>query len=172
MGIILVGMICFRGLWSIAATSDPLYAAFIEDPNWLLEQLPLSPEAFRIVLGLLDPNPETRYTIHRLRKEVKALDVFYMDKTLPIDASNCAHFMTATSLTRVVSRTQSLRTPALSAHTSSSSQLDSPGPSTPETHAVHPDIEVPDMESLDAARSAPAKKNRSNIIRRLVSLVY
>ena len=78
LGIILVNMITSRSPWTKAVTSDGCFVDFLLNENYLREMLPISEGANALFRRIFAFEPSERITLSALRKEIIALDTFFM----------------------------------------------------------------------------------------------
>ncbi|KAI0052080.1 kinase-like protein, partial [Auriscalpium vulgare] len=77
LGIILLNLITGRNPWKSAASSDPTFQAYLQDPtNFLPSVLPISAEVNDILLATLDVNWRSRITLYELRDAIKGVTSF------------------------------------------------------------------------------------------------
>lgn len=77
LGIILVNMICSRSPWKAAMLSDPSFARYVRNHQWLRQMLPLSKSAFYF-LNLIFANHGNNIALADLRTQFLQIDTFYM----------------------------------------------------------------------------------------------
>ncbi|TFK91177.1 kinase-like protein [Polyporus arcularius HHB13444] len=77
LGVILVNMIAGRNPWEKASMKDELFAQFINDPDYLYENFPLSRGACDILLETFTLNPVHRISLRKLREAVLNLETFF-----------------------------------------------------------------------------------------------
>ena len=78
LGIILLNMITGRAPWTKAVTTDACFVEYLLNENYLREMLPVSQEANDLFRKIFACEPSERITISALRKEIIALETFYM----------------------------------------------------------------------------------------------
>ena len=78
LGIILLNMVTNRSPWQKALTSDDCFADFLLNGNFLRDLLPVSHEAQYLFCRIFTLDPLDRITLPELRKEVLAMDTFFM----------------------------------------------------------------------------------------------
>ena len=71
-------MITGRSPWAKAATSDDYFVNFLLNENCFYETLPISKEANVLLRKIFTCEPSERITLSALRKEIIALETFYM----------------------------------------------------------------------------------------------
>ncbi|KAH9923188.1 kinase-like domain-containing protein, partial [Epithele typhae] len=76
LGIILVNMLTGRYPWTKADRSDPAFAAYLADADYLSKWAPLSPAAVTLLRRMLNPDPLSRINLTALRRAVHALNTF------------------------------------------------------------------------------------------------
>lgn len=67
LGIILVNLTCGRNPWRRASLEDSTYRAYLKNPNFLQQILPISPELNLILSRIFDPDPWRRISIPELK---------------------------------------------------------------------------------------------------------
>jgi serine/threonine protein kinase len=77
LGVILVNLACGRNPWNQACLSDPTFSAFVRDPNFLSQVLPISSEFNHIIRRVFELDPRRRASLAELRALV----------------ASCPHFM-------------------------------------------------------------------------------
>ena len=79
LGIILINMVTGRNPWHIASPAqDEGFRQFLQEgAPYLQRSLPISKDAARLFVSVLEPDPATRITIPQLRKSVKEIPSFY-----------------------------------------------------------------------------------------------
>ncbi|KAI0320667.1 kinase-like domain-containing protein [Amylostereum chailletii] len=78
LGMILVNMITGRSPWRSAVCKDDCFAAYLHDPNFLRDMLPISKPACVLLRRILAFNPFSRISLSQLRAEIKKIDTFFM----------------------------------------------------------------------------------------------
>ncbi|KAI0768524.1 kinase-like domain-containing protein [Trametes elegans] len=87
LGVILINMITGRHPWQKATMGDRCFAQFARDPDALLDMLPVSDGAHRILKRILALNPLARISLRDLRTAVLELDTFFpLEDELPAAA--------------------------------------------------------------------------------------
>ena len=100
-------MISGHNPWSIARLTDPCYAAFLENPAFLHDMLPISPASSRLLRRIFrregfggrgggDTSSGSRAGLQRVRDAVLATNTFYMG---PADIARGGSFLRATAET-------------------------------------------------------------------------
>lgn len=83
-------MISGNNPWNRAVSTDDCYNAFLREKHFLLDALPISKSAHRILLGLFHINPLSRPSLPALRKQILQVDNFFKSaediKTTPASA--------------------------------------------------------------------------------------
>ncbi|KAJ7577450.1 kinase-like domain-containing protein [Mycena floridula] len=77
LGVILINIITGSHPWAQALTSDPCFNAYLKDPEFLSQVLPISASANLILRGLFEMNPLVRTSLSTLRKQILAVDTFF-----------------------------------------------------------------------------------------------
>ncbi|KAH9934067.1 kinase-like domain-containing protein, partial [Epithele typhae] len=70
LGIILINMISGRNPWTRPKGSDPLFAAFLDDPQYLYDSLPISRHVAHTLRRTLAIDPRRRIRLADLRREI------------------------------------------------------------------------------------------------------
>ncbi|KAK1235108.1 hypothetical protein PQX77_001674 [Marasmius sp. AFHP31] len=76
LGVILINLITARNPWNLAVSKDQHFAAFLQDPNYLRNLLPISDGVHRVLLRIFEVNPLRRISIPTLRREILAVKTF------------------------------------------------------------------------------------------------
>lgn len=176
LGVVLVNMITQRTPWNAARCDDDCFKAYLNDEDYFLRVLAISEGTNRILKRVFRIDPLARISLSELRREIMAIDSFFPPcadpaKLSPVLASSDSPRNSA-ALRRSFSSTPSIDIGSLTidsegcemvvplgvpngfltlpaaAHSGSSlaSSADSEGPITPETHPIHVEMDVPDME--------------------------
>ncbi|KXN64668.1 kinase-like protein [Conidiobolus coronatus NRRL 28638] len=66
LAVVYVALSTGRFLWDSAKMDDTRFAKFSKEPEEFLKKFKLTPEANEMLLGLLDTNPQTRWTLERV----------------------------------------------------------------------------------------------------------
>ena len=138
LGIVLFQLITGRQSWVMATKKDPTYKLFFADPRWLKRSFKLSEDAYKVLTGLLNVDPDARRPLVQIREEILKIKTFYQAR----EGLNFRAFTTTPARFGIPSGDE---VPYLS-RTSSVSSIDSTAPVTPETLPTHPDIEVPELD--------------------------
>ncbi|KAI0754510.1 kinase-like domain-containing protein [Daedaleopsis nitida] len=77
LGVIFVNMISGRNPWERASLDDPCFIQFIENPDFLLDVLPISEGANDIIRRAFVLNPLARISLPAFRRAVLELDTFF-----------------------------------------------------------------------------------------------
>ena len=75
LGVILINMITGRHPWQKATMGDRCFAQFVRDPDAILDMLPVSDSAHRILKRILALNPLARISLRDLRTAVLELEI-------------------------------------------------------------------------------------------------
>ncbi|KAJ3824695.1 kinase-like domain-containing protein, partial [Lentinula raphanica] len=78
LGVILTNMIAGRNPWRHAMTTDDCFSAFLYNRDFLRTVLPISDQANSILKRVFHLNPMNRPSIPELRREILAIDSFFM----------------------------------------------------------------------------------------------
>ncbi|WRT68985.1 uncharacterized protein IL334_005967 [Kwoniella shivajii] len=78
LGVILVNLTCGRNPWRQACPSDETFRAYVHDPNFLRNILPISRATNRILKGLFALEPRDRTPIKVLREQILRVETFSM----------------------------------------------------------------------------------------------
>ncbi|RMZ81764.1 hypothetical protein DV738_g2069, partial [Chaetothyriales sp. CBS 135597] len=68
LGVILVNLTCGRNPWKRASSEDSTFRAFLSDPNFLSQILPISAELNTILRRVFECDPRRRVTLSELRE--------------------------------------------------------------------------------------------------------
>nr|ODN86018.1 RAN protein kinase [Cryptococcus depauperatus CBS 7841] len=77
LGVILVNLVCGRNPWRMAAPSDESFNAYLTDPSFLRQILPVSDECGAILERIFTLDPGQRITLPALRKIVLSASSFF-----------------------------------------------------------------------------------------------
>ena len=77
LGIILINMVSCTHPWQKASIKDSSFARFLNDPDYLLDTLPISESAHDILTSILTANPLRRTTLPELRRMVLSTKSFF-----------------------------------------------------------------------------------------------
>ncbi|KAG2089831.1 serine/threonine protein kinase, negative regulator of sexual conjugation and meiosis [Suillus cothurnatus] len=77
LGVILVNMVSGRSPWGPAAPSDENFWKYMNNPNFLLEALPISRSFNEILKRIFHLRESARISLLNLREEIIKLDTFY-----------------------------------------------------------------------------------------------
>ncbi|KAI0937579.1 hypothetical protein AcW1_001576 [Taiwanofungus camphoratus] len=80
LGVIMVNMITGRNPWRKATMADECYRAYIHDPNFLQNMLPISCDANVILQQVFAANPLYRISLSHLRAMILQIDTFFMTR--------------------------------------------------------------------------------------------
>lgn len=76
LGVILVNLICGRNPWKQACTADETFREYLRRPDFLMDILPISPEANDVLKRIFTVRPEWRISTVDLRKMVDSVRHF------------------------------------------------------------------------------------------------
>ncbi|KAJ7586364.1 kinase-like domain-containing protein, partial [Mycena floridula] len=79
VGVVLANILSGRHPWTLATPSDPFFATYMQDPDYLLKVLPISEAANKILCGVLCRNPANRTSLQALRKQILDVETFFKD---------------------------------------------------------------------------------------------
>ncbi|KAJ1651591.1 Serine/threonine protein kinase [Dispira simplex] len=90
LGVILVNLASGRNPWNQAIMSDPIFRAFVNNPDFLSSALPITPQFNRIIKLVFCLDPTERCTLDELRRLVKGCRYFMRPpgSTAPTTAIN------------------------------------------------------------------------------------
>ncbi|KAH9922540.1 kinase-like domain-containing protein [Amylocystis lapponica] len=77
LGVILTSMISGHNPWRSASPADPCYTAYLHDPNFLYNMLPISASANALLQHIFTPDPAQRITLAHLRLLVLDVPTFF-----------------------------------------------------------------------------------------------
>lgn len=155
LGVILVNMISCRSPWTKAVTSDTCFMEYLLNENYLREMLPISEGVHSILRRIFTCEPSERITLSALRKEIVALDTFFMTDdeiaragqivqeaaaycgvfVLPIEGEPSDAFLAMLSGAAVHARSPSVICPAPRGDDLPAASSVTPEPSTPSSSA-------------------------------------
>ncbi|KIY47886.1 kinase-like protein, partial [Fistulina hepatica ATCC 64428] len=78
LGIVLTTLITRRLPWLCATLTDEHFSAYLSEPDFLLDALPISARTNNILRCVLHPNPSHRMTLNAFRRAVSNTDDFYV----------------------------------------------------------------------------------------------
>jgi len=78
LGVILVNLTCGRNPWKQASPNDDTFRAFVKDPEFLPNILPVSHACNEILKRIFTLNPQARISLPELRQAVRAVTRFTM----------------------------------------------------------------------------------------------
>jgi serine/threonine protein kinase len=78
LGCILAEMIANVCLWNSASPEDREYNDYLMDRSILLDVLPVSDDTYSLLKKIFSPRPECRPSLDEIRKEVLAMDTFFL----------------------------------------------------------------------------------------------
>lgn len=78
LGVILVNLTCGRNPWRQASHHDDTFRAFVKDPEFLPNILPVSYACNQILKRIFSLNPQTRISLPELRIAIRAVNRFTM----------------------------------------------------------------------------------------------
>ena len=81
LGIVLINMLTAIDPWNFAHDNDPLFRAFLADPDHLSKLLPISSEALDPLQRILAMNPDDRISLPDLRDNIARITTFFPMKT-------------------------------------------------------------------------------------------
>ncbi|KAJ1981909.1 Serine/threonine protein kinase [Dimargaris verticillata] len=83
LGVILVNLASGRNPWNQAILSDPIFRAFVNNPDFLSHALPISDQFNHIIKRVFCLDPKQRCTLSELRRMVKDCQHFMRPATEP-----------------------------------------------------------------------------------------
>jgi hypothetical protein len=78
LGVILVNLTCGRNPWRQACANDDTFRAYIQDPEFLPNILPVSQACNEILKRIFTLNPQARITLPELRQAIRRVTRFTM----------------------------------------------------------------------------------------------
>ena len=78
LGCIMAEMIANARPWTLASPEDRDYNDYLMDRAILLDILPVSDDAYSLLTRIFSPRPERRPSLDEIRKEVVAMDTFFL----------------------------------------------------------------------------------------------
>ncbi|KAI0689209.1 kinase-like domain-containing protein [Cerioporus squamosus] len=88
LGVIFVNMLSGRNPWEKASMSDPDFAQFVDDPDYLYDALPVSEDACDILHDTFTLNPHRRITLRELREAVLNTETFFRPSEAEFSSSS------------------------------------------------------------------------------------
>ncbi|EIN10429.1 kinase-like protein [Punctularia strigosozonata HHB-11173 SS5] len=79
LGVTLLEMVTGKYLWTEAIPSDPRYAAYMADPDYLRQELHVSAQACELFRKIFTQDYETRITLSDLREAIISVNTFFED---------------------------------------------------------------------------------------------
>ena len=76
LGVVLVNLACARNPWHKATEESGIYRDFLNNPNHLLNILPISVELNDILKRMFTINPQARISLWDLKKKIQAIKTF------------------------------------------------------------------------------------------------
>ncbi|KAF7332002.1 Serine/threonine protein kinase [Mycena kentingensis (nom. inval.)] len=80
LGVILVNMISGRNPWSTSEPEDECFAAYLEDPDFLIKALPISKSVNALLKQIFNLEPLARPSIQQIRVAIQAIDTFFLSR--------------------------------------------------------------------------------------------
>ncbi|KZT68956.1 kinase-like protein [Daedalea quercina L-15889] len=188
LGIILTGMITGHNPWHQASHSDICYRAYVEEPMFLRNTLPISDEAYDVLQRIFRPSPN-RVTLEFLRLYVLQMDKFY-DPAPPAPPPRRSFFRRRRHERRQPSpelpnyiEAAIMAVPRAPANDAgSASDADSHGPRTPDRSDEILDLpslsQLPDYvgggrtDMLVAAENGQARPSNRSFLKRIAGKLY
>lgn len=84
LGVLLTNMISNRHPWHVAKSTDDCFQAYMNNPDWLRQMLPISHTASSIIRRIFVVDPSSRITLPELRREILGADTFFRDHDVPL----------------------------------------------------------------------------------------
>lgn len=78
LGCIMAEMIANVRPWEFASPADRDFNDYLMDRAILLDVLPVSDDAYSLLTKIFSPRPERRPSLNQIRKEVLAMDTFFL----------------------------------------------------------------------------------------------
>ncbi|TRM59171.1 kinase-like domain-containing protein [Schizophyllum amplum] len=83
LGVIFVNILSKRRPWHKAVMRDPCFAAFVNNPDWIYDSLPVSSSASAIVKRVFEVDPLRRLCLPEFRRSVVEVDTFFKPELEP-----------------------------------------------------------------------------------------
>ncbi|KAJ1982529.1 Serine/threonine protein kinase [Dimargaris xerosporica] len=127
LGVILVNLASGRNPWNQAILSDPIFRAFVNNPDFLSHALPITDQFNHIIKRVFCLDPKQRCTLSELRRMVKNCQHFMRPVTTEFQPQQQHHTTVSDTIPPTPSSTASPATPPSPSATDASSRQPTKG---------------------------------------------